>query len=239
MARDTTGEHQNNVLIKYMPTALISPQENSPLSVFSLLLNSALLRWLVTEMIQLWRTSRFRGNYTVHTHHITLELIDNQGTTAVYTKRQTVEFLQDGIFAIQDQAWGAGDIFADYRCSPGVAVDRYEEGFRWKILISLRRTRNKGETETFLIERTIKQGFTTPTAYLQTMIDHPTKDFTFSVIFPPTRVPTSVVLIEENRKHVYPLGDDHRTPLSQGRLQYSWHTPKARLYEGYILQWEW
>ncbi len=88
-------------------------------------------------------------------HHVMLDLTDNAGRTAIYTKRQQVTFLQDNVFAIQDQAWGDGDIFAAYRCSPGVAVDRYKEGYRWKILISLRGSRNRGERDEFVIERTI------------------------------------------------------------------------------------
>lgn len=82
-----------------MPT---SPQESPLLTVLSLLLNSEVLCWILDELAQLWHRSRFRGTYKVEAHHVTLELLDGRGITAIYTKRQDVEFLQDGIFAIQD-----------------------------------------------------------------------------------------------------------------------------------------
>ena len=53
-----------------------------------------------------------------------------------------------------------GNPFAAYRCAPGKAVDRYREGHRWRVLISLRQTKNKGDVEEFFIEREIRDGFT-------------------------------------------------------------------------------
>lgn len=79
----------------------------------------------------LWRlaTQTFWANvhgglYKVLEYEVQLELVDPQGEVAIYRKRQRVRFLQDNVFAILDQAWGDGDIFADYKCSPGVAVDQ-------------------------------------------------------------------------------------------------------------------
>lgn len=221
-----------------MPQGIEYPS-SSQVSVLSLLLNSELLRWLVTSIVQLWHSSRFKGAYKVENYDLTLELKDRHGKKAMYTKRQRVEFLQNGVAAILDQTWADGEVFAEYRCSPGIAVDRYREGFRWKVLISLRSTKNKGDTEEFLIEHTIKNGFTLPSEYFQIMIDHPTKTFTVSVIFPRSRYPKHVEVVEENMKTTHILGTEHRILLSNERVQYSWSGAKPRLYEGYILQWEW
>ena len=43
--------------------------------------------------------------------------------------------MQNNVIAFEDYAWGDGEIFTDYRCSPGVVVDKYQEGDRWSILI--------------------------------------------------------------------------------------------------------
>jgi hypothetical protein len=209
------------------------------ISALSVLLNSEFLRWFAAQVLQLWHTSRFDGIYNVNAHHVTLELLDRQGKTAVYTKRQDIEFRQNGVFAIQDQAWGDGDLFAQYTCSPGVAVDRYKEGYRWKILISLRGTRNKGDQERLVVERTVKDGFTTPVGNFQTQVDHPTQTLSISVIFPRTRHPKYVTVIEQNMKRTYTLGQASITPLSKERVQYQWQVNKPRLYEAYILRWEW
>lgn len=212
---------------------------SSLLSLLSVALNSALLRTFLSAIIQWWNASRYRGTYKVDDHRVTLDLTDKNGQTAIYTKRQWVTFLQDNIFAIQDQAWGDGDIFAEYRCSPGVAVDRYQEGYRWKILISLRGSRNRGEQEEFRVERTIQDGFTSPVQDFHTQIDHPTQDLSISVVFPHSRHPKQVSIIEQNWKQQYILGKKHQIPLSQGRIQYEWKVHRPRLYEGYILHWEW
>ena len=215
------------------------PQENSTFTLLSLILNSELIRWIAVESVQFWRSIRFHGPYKVTQYDTALELLDKSGRNAVATKRQKVEFLQDGVFAIQDQAWGDGEIFASYDCTPGVAVDRHIESYRWKILISLRSTKNKGDKEEFFITRSIKDGFMTSVEHYQTQIDHPMSNLAISVIFPKTRLPKSVAVVEQNAKRSFPLTNDHRAILSQGRIQYQWIVAKPRLFEAYILKWEW
>lgn len=212
-----------------------SPQ----LSSLSLLLNSELIRWLVTELMQFWKERQFHGTYKVLSHEATIELIDKHGKRAVYTKRQKLEFVQNDVFAILDQAGGDGELFDTYRCSLGVAVDKYREGLRWKILIALRGTRNRGDQEDLFVERTIVNGFSSSFEYWETFIDHPTKEFTLTAIFPKTRLPKNVELIEEHTKRTYKLGSAEMTNLSHGRVQYQWHQAKPRLFEGYILRWQW
>lgn len=207
--------------------------------LITILLNSEFLRCGLSNLLQYWRTSHFKGTYEVSSHHTTLELLDPNGAKAVYTKRQKVVFLQDGVFAIQDQAWGDGELFADYRCSPGIAVDRHIESYRWKILISLRTTRNRGDMEDVVIERTIKDGFSTSTEHFQSQIDHPTQDLFLSVIFPSSRIPKHVYGMYQNAKRSVELGKENMIPLSKGRIQYEWHITKPLLYEAYSLRWEW
>lgn len=208
-------------------------------TLLSTLLNSELIRWLVTEVVQFWKERQFQGTYKVLDHVVTLELKDRLGHTAIYTKRQQVDFQQNGVFAIQDQAWGDGDIFASYRCSPGVLVDKHIESYRWKLLISLRTTKNRGDHEEFLIERTIKNGFTTETEHFETQIDHQTKQLRLSVIFPRTRLPHMVSVMEQNSKRSFPLGKDNMEALSEGRVAYHWTVTKPRLFEAYVIRWEW
>jgi len=165
--------------------------------------------------------------------------VDTRGETAVYHKRERVRFAQDHIIAFQDQAWGDGEIFADYKCSPGEAVDRYREGDRYRILISLRETKHRGDVEEFRIERTIKDGFSTNIEDFQTEIDHPTERLSLSVIFPAQRLPKHVALIERNRARTIALGPGHFQTLPDGRQKVAWSTKKPRLFEAYILRWQW
>lgn len=179
------------------------------------------------------------GVYEVLLYEATLELLDNEGKQARFTKHQQVKFLQENIIAYQDHAWGDGNIFAEYKCSPGVAVDRYRDGHRYQILISLRETKNRGDVEDFHIERLITDGFTRPMEDLQTEIDHVTRKLVLRLIFPQERVPRSVKLIEDNTKRVKELGPAYRDTLPDGRIQISWTTEKVGLFETYMLRWEW
>lgn len=209
------------------------------LSLLSTLLNSEVIKWIAAELLDLWRSSRFDGTYKVHEHEVQLGLIDDQGKQAIYQKRQQVVFLHNDITAIQDQAWGDGDLFADYKCSPGIPVDTYKEGYRYRILISLRGTKNRGDEETFHIERTIVDGFITPVGNFQTQIDHPTARLSISVIFPGTRLPKKISLIEQNTRHTTLVGEDSKHELPDGRVQILWKIHRPRLYEAYNIRWEW
>ena len=180
-----------------------------------------------------------QGIYEVLNLDMCLELKDIQGKKAVLTKRQRVRFLQDYVIAFADQAWGDGEIFADYRCSPGVAVDRYREGYKYRVLISLRDTKNRGDTQEIFIERTIRNGFTKKTEDFQLQVEHPTRRACLTVIFPPERPPRHVRLIEQDTRRVSPLNMSDTQRLPDGRWQIKWERSKVRQFETYILEWEW
>ena len=104
-----------------------------------------LLNVLFDLLQRLPAVRKLPGIYEVLDYQAEFELKDGKGHVAVYRKHQRVRFLQDNIIAYQDTAWGDGEIFADYRCSPGVEVDRYREGNRFNILISLRETKSRDD----------------------------------------------------------------------------------------------
>lgn len=180
-----------------------------------------------------------RGLYEVLEHEGQLELCDEGGHKVIYAKRQKVKFLQDNIIAYQDQAWGDGEIFADYNCTPGVPVDRYREGNRYRVLISLREAKKHNDVEQFHIQRTITDGFTSSKEDFQTDIDHMTRNLTLQVVFPANRPPQHVYLIERHAKRSQELGADHIHLLADGRIEVNWQTTTPKLYETYILRWEW
>lgn len=179
------------------------------------------------------------GMYEVLDYEVQLELLDTKGEKAVLHKRERVRFLQNNIIAYQDQAWGDGEIFADYQCSPGIAVDRYREGHRFRILISLRATKNRNDVEEFRIDRAIQRGFTKPVEDFQIEIDHPTRRLAISVVFPRKRFPKHVTLIERNATRSTPLTEEHQLTLPDGRQQVTWSSDKPRVFEAYLLRWEW
>src|SRR5260221_6309477 len=138
--------------------------------------------WQLAKRI--WTAKAHEGMYEVLELDSRLELKDIKGQKAVNYKREKVRFVQNNIIAYQDKAWGDGEIFAEYKCSPGVAVDRYKDGYRYRVLISLRETKKRGDIEEFHLERTIRNGFTKPIESISTDVDHVTRRIVFSIVFP-------------------------------------------------------
>lgn len=201
---------------------------------------------VIEKLAKLWRLVRstffarsHEGMYEVLHYDATLQLMDTKGKRAVYRKFQRVKFNQNNIIAFQDQAWGDGNIFADYKCTPGYPVDRYKEGHRHIVLISLREVKQRGEITDFQIERTIEDGFMDTTEVFQAEINHVMHHFSFSVIFPKVRPPKSVMLIKQNLQQTIRLGPECFSTLPDGNVQVQWTTDKPMLFEAYILRWEW
>lgn len=179
------------------------------------------------------------GIYEVLAYEACLELHDARGERTVFHKRQRVRYRQDNIIAYQDMAWGDGQIFADYRCSPGVAVDRYREGHRYHILIALHQTRQRGDIDEFHLQRTILEGFMSATEDLQLEINHHTRRLKIEVIFPPERPPQRAWVLCQNAATTETLGRGAFYQRADGRHGLRWRTQRPRLYEAYILRWQW
>lgn len=193
----------------------------------------------LTQELGLWQLFQRVGVYDVLEHKVKLELQDPTGEVASYDKWQKICFTQNNVVAIQDRIWGVGDIFAAYTCSIGKVVDRYKEGHLYHVLISLRKTMNKGDIEMVHIRRIIRGGFTLDHEDLQTEINHRTHKISVKVIFPAQRRPKDLCLIEQNTKRVIPLGQDHCYELHDGRFAVCWEKQWPRLFEAYIVSWDW
>lgn len=193
----------------------------------------------IWQLVQRIQTEQVVGLYEVLDFEHTLELCDVKGKKAVYRKRATVRFLQDFVSAYQDQAWGLGNVFADYKCSPGVPVDHYREGNKHRVLISLRETKRRDETMKIKIDRTVTNGFAFSPGWSETEISHRTKQFCTSVVFPKKRPSKSAFLLQKHAGRVSPLGPSNIEPLPDGRQRIFWETNKPILFETYILKWTW
>jgi hypothetical protein len=179
------------------------------------------------------------GMYEALEYESTLELKDHNGRKAVIKKCEKVRYLQDNIIAYQDQAWGGGTILDNYRCTPGVPVDSYRLGYKTYILISLRAVKNKGDIDNFNIEWNIKEGFLLKTGFWATEISHRTRRVTVKVIFPKRRPPRNVSIIEKNSQKAHLLEEAATVQLPDGRWLVTWGRSQPKLYEQYILKWEW
>ncbi len=141
------------------------------------------------------------GMYKVISYDSTLEILDSKGKEAVFQKTEVIQFLQDNIIAFQDQAWGDGKILLDYQCSPGVPVDFYRAGHKTHILVSLREIKNKDDQITMNVQWKIRDGFLANDGYWGTAINHSTRRLNVRIIFPKSRVPHRIQLINPNKKN--------------------------------------
>lgn len=205
------------------------------------LVNSDTLQLLLEglRLVKAMSQEKASGLYEVLDFEHTLELCDPLGQQAIFHKRATVRLLQDHVAAYVDQAWGKGEIFADYRVSPGVPVDRYRYGHKYYVLISLREIKRRGDILHLVIDRTVHDGFNVKTGWSETAVNHSTKQFRLGIVFPANRPPQRVTLIEANRNAQTALGEDHRVSLPDGRIEVSWETSRPHLFETYTLRWTW
>jgi hypothetical protein len=194
---------------------------------------------LLQQSFNLMAQSPSRGMYEVLEYESVLELLDLKGERARFRKRQKVRYLQDGIIAYQDQAWGDGKFMLHYRCSPGQAVDRYRLGHKTIILISLREVKNRGSEDEFHITRNIRSGFLGKQEQWETDISHSTRRLLLKLVFPKERPPQRVDLIENIRQRTLRLTHDHQRQLPDGKWLVAWETNAVQTNERYILKWSW
>lgn len=193
--------------------------------------------WKATKKV--WRGLSNEGMYEVLEYRATYEIKDKGGNVAHFKKQQKVRYLQDNIISYRDQAWGEGEILLNYKCSPGVKADEYRLGHKTIILISLREMKQKGEIDEFNIEWDLKNSFLSSNEYCTTEISHRTKKVVVEVIFPINRLPKRAAIVESTRNHEKVLEQDAFKRLPDGRLRVRWESTKPRLYERYILKWDW
>lgn len=194
---------------------------------------------LLLRVLPYLLVERNRGMYEILDYETTLDLVDPKGQKAILRKRQKVRFLQDNIIAFQDYAWGDGEFFSSYACTPGQVVDRYQEGDRWNILISLHQTKSKGDVTEFNIEHTHSNAFTKAEEWLQTEIRHPTRRLRLVVFFPKQRHCKSALIQTRSTNRTQPLGEGYFTVLPDGRQVVTWETANVSSLEVFTLRWRW
>ncbi|MEM7133215.1 MAG: hypothetical protein AAF702_43345 [Chloroflexota bacterium] len=191
---------------------------------------------IVTKLFSF--SAKNQGIYEIIDYDTTLEL-SATGKTATFLKRQKIKFLQDNIISFQDFAWGEGEMFENYKCSPGVVADRYFVGDRWNILISLRETKSRGDIEEFFIQSTFKDAYVNSSEWHQVEIRHDTKHLKMTIQFPKRRHCKRATIHRRHRKLTTELGPEHFSTLPDGRQVVIWEASNVKPLEVYTLRWEW
>ena len=187
----------------------------------------------------LWQGLADEGMYEVLEYESVLELKDAAGEQATFRKRELVRYRQNNIIAYQDHAWGDGKILIDYRCSPGVVVDRYRPGQKTFLLISLREPKRRDDLDEFHIAWKLEGAFRRTHELWETEVRHKTRQLKISIIFPKSRLPRRAWVQEQVRRRRQQLGPEAIRALVDGRWQLTWRSDRPRLNARYQVQWEW
>ena len=182
---------------------------------------------------------RLQGIYEVIEQSRTVTLHDPEGHVATVETVQRIRFRQNHVTTISEYAWGEGELFAQYHCSPGVPVDHYQEGSRQVALISLRAQKNVGDTLTLRTHRRILRGFTRDREYWENDVYHRTRKISLCIVFPRQRPCQRATLSVRSTGQTVALGAHCYQTLPDGRQTLIWVCDKPQLHERYLLSWAW
>jgi len=204
----------------------------------AVVLAALLVSFGVLGVYALLLRDRFGGLYEAISDESEWDIHDASGAKAVLRRTRRLRFLQNGVFAIRDYAWGDGDVLADYQCSPGVWVDTYGAAGKKNIVISLRETKKRGDTDTYVITRQMKNMFPAESEWVATEIVLPTQVMAITVRFPADRPPSGAWLRcssdPDHKRSTLPVEGS-----PDGRQRIEVRVAKPRLRETYTVWWDW
>lgn len=175
--------------------------------------------------------------YEVLDYQAVLELLDTEGRDAIYTRRQTVRFLQDQVTGWYDYGWGNGIAFAEHEVSPGSIIERRLLGSHHRSRIELSEPKAKGDVLTFTISRSIKNGLVSPSAHwLEAELYHNAYHVSLRVLMPASRLVQDARLVSLGTPQPKRLAV-RREP--DGRQSVAYTVPRPTVGERYTLLWDW
>jgi hypothetical protein len=114
---------------------------------------SAPIYWLILTSPQLRQMILPQGlvssPYEILDYQSTLILHDPQRVHATFHRAPQIRFLQDGVSAILDHAWGDGVVVTSYTNGAGRIKDSFRDAGRRHLVIGLPRHMRKGEGLSF------------------------------------------------------------------------------------------
>ncbi len=172
--------------------------------------------------------------YEVLNYQSTLTLHDSKGAKATFDRTQQIRFLQNGVSAILDHAWGNGILITNYHNSAGSLEDSFkDEGCR-HLVIKLSRKMSKGEALQFEVERTMMEGFLGGQDWWEINIDHPVHHLQQAIVFPKARPCQKAVLYKGDEQMELPI-----VRLTDGRVIVRFVVAKPLADTAYKVSWKW
>lgn len=172
--------------------------------------------------------------YEVLDYDATLTIFDAHGCKATFNRTQQVRFLQQGVEAIMDHAWGDGVLVTNYHHSAGLVKDSFkDQGYR-HLIVGLKRPMSKGEILKFSVERKAMVGFLKSEEWLETRVDHPIDRLRRTILFPKDRPCQRAVLEIGAAELVMPI-----IQLLNGQTLVRFTIVPPTPGTPYIIRWSW
>ena len=187
----------------------------------------------------LYLRDRYGGLYRIIEDSDLWDLHGTKGRDATMTKTRRLSYLQSGVFAIRDYAWGTGEIrpskVAD---GPGIAVYPYRDGQRENSIILLNHPADRDDEHVFKIERKFEGSFTEQLESVQADVLHETAKLTVTVLFSLDRQPSRAWLTcrlgdHEENEDLTLLGGPN------GRMMITRSFDNPQQFALFTLNWEW
>ncbi len=172
--------------------------------------------------------------YEVLNYQSTLTLHDTKGTRATFDRTQQIRFLQDGVSAILDHAWGNGILITNYHNSAGSLEDSFKDQGCRHLVIELSRKMSKGQALQFEVERTMMEGFLGGQDWWEINIDHPVHHLEQTIIFPKARPCQKAVLNKGKEQMDLPI-----VRLTDRRVMVRFIVAKPLADTAYKVRWKW
>jgi hypothetical protein len=159
-----------------------------------------------------------------------LKILDADRITAVFTRRQRVRFLEDGVSVFFDRVWGEGVLFGGY-ATPGLDMLSPIRTFNGYVVpLGLPRRFRKGETFDLVTKRRIVGAFTPDHGYWETTLSKPADLIEITVVTPPGLTAGDPEIVAPPRGDIYATKKVNSVKLRVSR-------PAVDL--PYRLRWSW
>jgi hypothetical protein len=132
-----------------------------------------------------------------------LKILDDDRTNALFTRRQRVRFLEDGVGVVFNRIWGEGVLVGSY-LAPGLSLmEPIKTRSGYILPLGLPRRFNRGETFEVVTQRRIVGGFSAENGYWETTLTKPADLIQITVVTPPSVGVNNPEIIASPRGDLY------------------------------------
>jgi hypothetical protein len=166
---------------------------------------------------------------------VTLDLQNRHGSRATVMCRQRVRFLVKDARVVASPIWGEGDQLAGYEANGASRLGEQNDGSKRVQLLAIRDSHGRNHRATFVVNRQVHNGFTSPNEYFESAVQRPTKRLRLTVLFPKSRPPTETYLVSSTNEAT----PRPRLRLRDGRPRLTWCFQSPKPDAIYSLRWSW